>query len=142
MATDRPEGPQNAKGASPDDPIVVEIVSTQLQHFSQVDPPCRGMQLPEGLMLRYAEHESLFFFLKTWVETGKIKTRIFASDNPYERMKAHIGEVITPMFEAKADAVHLQKTEDLLRTWVDFICRDPSGPEFRSFEVRGNPKAH
>jgi hypothetical protein len=113
-----------------------EAVGQQLEHFQNITPPCRGMQLPDGVILRHTLSRSLYFYLRTRVEEGKIKTQIFASDSPYDRQKASIGSVVTPMFEHRSDHVHLEKLEDLIRRWVDFVQEDPdSGPDFQSFQV-------
>src|SRR3954467_10566506 len=102
-----------------DDKVVVEINRHQLERFTGADPRCRGLELPEGLMLRYALSHSLYFYLRTGVKEGKITTHVFASDSPYERQKSPVGEVSTPMFESQADAKHLVKVERLLYAWVD-----------------------
>jgi hypothetical protein len=104
-----------------EDRIVFEVTRNQLQHFTDSDPRCRGLQLPEGLMLRYTLSRALFFYLRSGVRDGRIFTRVFASDDPYDRQKAPIGEVLTPMFEPHADQVHLKKVERLLHAWVDFV---------------------
>jgi hypothetical protein len=136
---ERRDGCSNPSGATAgDDPLVVEIISHQLQHFTGAETGCRGLQLPEGLMLHYAPCRSLYFFLRTWVEGGKIKSCIHATDNPYDRHKAVIGEVSTPLFDANADARHLDRIERLLNAWVDFVRDDADldGPAFRSFTMR------
>jgi hypothetical protein len=101
--------------------IVVEVIHGQLQHFTNIVPPCRGMQLPDGVLLRHTLSPSLYFYLRTKIEDGKIKSRVFASDSPYDRQKAEISEVSTPMFDAKADQDHMEKLERLIREWVDFV---------------------
>jgi hypothetical protein len=60
--------------------------------------------LPDGLLLRYARRDSLYFFLRTWVDSGKILTRAFASDSPYDREETAIGEVLRPMFDPSVKA--------------------------------------
>src|SRR5262245_36097685 len=104
-----------------DDDVVVEVNRTQLQHFTGDDPRCRALQLPEGILLRYNLSESMYFYLRTQIEDGKIATRVFASDSPYEQQKASIGKILTPMFEAKADFNHLEKVKRLLHSWVEFV---------------------
>jgi hypothetical protein len=119
-----------------EDRIAAEVTRRHLQHFVTSDPRCRGMQLPEGLLLRYTLSRALYFYLRTGVRDGKISTRIFASDSPYDRQKTSIGEVLTPMFEAGADATHLRKVEHLLRSWVDFVKESPDDEvAFKAFEV-------
>ena len=123
-----------------DDQVVVEINRHQLERFTGADPRCRGMELPEGLMLRYALSQSLYFYLKTGVKEGKIISQIFASDSPYERQKTRVGEVSTPMFEAQADARHLDKVERMLYSWVDFVKDEvDSGTDFKTFQTDGRP---
>jgi hypothetical protein len=122
--------------ASADDKIVVEVISSQLQHFRNIDPPCRGMELPDGVLLRHTRSRSLYFYLKTVVEDGKIQTQIHASDSPYDRQKARIGSVVTPMFEARSDVVHMEKLERLIRDWVGFVEEEPdSARDFQTFNL-------
>jgi hypothetical protein len=119
-----------------DDRIVVEVIGNQLQHFQKINPPCRGLELPDGILLRHTQSRALFFYLRTTVDNGKIKTQIFASDSPYDRQKAGIGSVVTPMFEAQADYQHLEKLERLIREWVDFVQEAPGGAtDFQTFKV-------
>ena len=114
--------------------MVGEVISAQLEHFRNSDPPCRGVQLPDGILLRHTQSATLYFYLKTVVENGSIRTQVFATDSPYDRQKAAIGIVGTPMFELRADQAHLEKIEDLIRDWVDFVRRDPdSERDFQSF---------
>ena len=121
-----------------DDQVIVEINRHQLERFTGADPRCRGMELPEGLMLRYSLSHSLYFYLRTGVKAGKITTHVFASDTPYDRQKSPVGEVSTPMFESHADEKHLDKVERLLYAWVDFVKEDlDSGPDFKTFEMDG-----
>jgi hypothetical protein len=121
----------------PDDRVVVEVIGSQLQHFRNIDPPCRGLALPDGILLRHTESRSLYFYLRTAVDNGKIKTQVFASDSPYDRQKAGIGSVVTPMFEARADYEHLKKLENLIREWVDFVHEAPDNTsDFQSFTVK------
>ena len=70
------------------------------------------------------------------MEDGKIKTQVFASDSPYDRQKASIGSVITPMFEPRSELAHVEKLETLVRNWVEFVHSElDSGREFQSFKV-------
>ena len=105
--------------------IVREVTRHQVEHFRGADPRCRVMQLPEGLLLRYTLSQALYFYLRTGAAEGRILTRVFASDSPYDPKKHDIGEVATPMFEADADAVHLRKVQRLLTDWVRFVQDDP-----------------
>jgi hypothetical protein len=119
-----------------EDQVAFEVTRRHLQHFTDSDPRCRGLQLPEGLMLRYTLSRALYFYLRTGVRDGKISTRIFASDSPYDPQKTAIGEVLTPMFEPRADSTHLKKVERLLRAWVEFVKEAPDDEvAFKSFEV-------
>jgi hypothetical protein len=125
---------ENGKANAEND--VVEAISQQLEHFRRTEPPCRGMELPDGIILRHAFSRSLYFYLRTKVEDGKIKTQVFASDSPYDRQKASIGSVITPMFEHQSDHSHLEKLEALVRRWVEFVQEDVVlGQDFQSFHV-------
>jgi hypothetical protein len=119
-----------------DDTILHETTRIQVQHFQDADPRCRAMQLPEGVLLRYTLSRSLYFYLRSGVRDGNITTRVFASDSPYDRQKMDIGEVRTPMFSPQADQTHLQKLEQLLRAWIEFVKED-ADPEtsFKSFEL-------
>jgi hypothetical protein len=120
----------------PEDEMVVEVIGHQLEYFRNIEPPCRGLELPDGIVLRHTRSASLYFYLKTRVEDGKILTQVFASDSPYDRQKAAIGSVSTPMFEHLSDQAHLEKLEGLVRAWVDFVQEDPqSGRDFQSFKI-------
>jgi hypothetical protein len=119
-----------------DEDVAVEVIGHQLEHFRQIEPPCRGMELPDGIVLRHTLSESLYFYLRTRVEDGKLKTQVFASDSPYDRQKATIGTVITAMFEQRSELAHLEKLEVLIRQWVDFVRNDQdAGRDFQSFKV-------
>jgi hypothetical protein len=126
----------NGKLVGREDEIVVEVISNQLEHFRNIEPPCRGLELPDGILLRHTQSASLYFYLRTGVDNGKIKTQVFASDSPYDRQRCAIGTVVTPMFEARADHNHLEKLEKLIREWVNFV-RDEPDPrsDFQSFKV-------
>ncbi len=114
--------------------LVGNVISAQLEHFRHTDPPCRGVELPDGVLLRHTQSSSLYFYLKTVVENGAFRTNVFATDSPYDRQKAGIGMVITPMFESGADRTHLEKVETMIRGWVEFVRRDPKGErDFQSF---------
>jgi hypothetical protein len=121
----------------PDDEVsIIGTINTQLQHFRNSDPPCLGLQLPDGILLRHTRSRSLYFYLRTRIDDGKIKTQVYASDSPYERQRASLGEVSTPMFDGEADANHLEKLEGLLRDWVDFVREQPMTiQEFQGFDL-------
>jgi hypothetical protein len=127
----------NQNGQSSNDAQdVVQVISHQLEHFRQIEPPCRGMELPDGIILRHTFSRSLYFYLRTRVEDGKIKTQVFASDSPYDRQKASIGSVMTAMFEERSEHAHLEKLENLIRLWVEFVQDEPNlGHDFHSFKV-------
>ena len=54
-----------------EDEKVIDFVRTQIERFTGVDPHCRALELPEGLMLRYRMAGSLYFYLRTGVKDGK-----------------------------------------------------------------------
>jgi hypothetical protein len=125
----------NGKGRN-EDRIVVEVIGNQLEHFQKINPPCRGLELPDGILLRHTQSASLYFYLRTGVDNGKIKTQVFATDSPYDRQKASIGIVVTPMFEDGADFNHMEKLEHMVRGWVNFVQEDPEhAGDFQSFKV-------
>ena len=116
--------------------IVREVTRHQVEHFRGGDTRCRVMQLPEGLLLRYTLSQALYFYLRTGAAEGRIVTRVFASDSPYDPKKNNIGEVATPMFEGDADALHLRKVQRLLNDWVNFVQNDPDAEEpFTAFPL-------
>jgi hypothetical protein len=121
---------------APENQIVIEATRHQVEHFRGADPRCRVMQVPEGILLRYTLSQALYFYLRTGAADGKIVTRVFASDSPYDPKKNGIGDVSTPMFEPDAEALHLQKLEQLLRSWVNFVRDDPNTAEpFTAFPL-------
>jgi hypothetical protein len=123
----------------PDDAGIMGVISMQLEHFRRSDPPCRGVQLPDGILLRHTLSRSLYFYLRTKVEDGKINTCVYASDSPYDRQKTTIGEVSTSIFIEGADDLQLEKLEKLLRDWVYFVRDEPeSNQEFQGFEFDRN----
>src|SRR5438552_18952843 len=120
-----------------DGQIIEDFNEKHLRHFELVDSRCRGLQLPEGVLLRYTLSKALYFYLRSGVKDGKITTRVYASDSPYDRQKAQIGEVTTPMFEKQADQNHLIKLQKRLRDWVDFVREraDVVDQDFMSFQI-------
>jgi hypothetical protein len=126
---------ENGKSGQNDE-IVAEVINTQLDHFRKITPPCRGLELPDGVLLRHTQSHSLYFYLRSSVENGKLKTMVFATDSPYDRQKANIGAVVTPMFESGCEAKHLEKLEILIRGWVEFVVVQPDQDrDFSSFKV-------
>jgi hypothetical protein len=117
--------------------ILDDFNHKQIIHFELVDSRCRGLQLPEGVLLRYTLSGALYFYLRSGVKEGKITTRVYASDSPYDRQKAQIGEVTTPMFEAQADQNHMVKLQQKLHAWVEFVRdgADDTEQDFMSFQV-------
>ncbi len=92
-------------------------------------------------MLRYVPFQSLYFYLRSSVRDGRIVTRVFATDSPYDRQKTGIGEVTTAMFESRADFVHFNKLEQLLHSWVDFVAEKPEAADgFQSFQMDEKPQ--
>ena len=124
--------------SNPEIEVVERTTQQHIRYFEETDSRCRGMQLPDGLMLRFNLAGTLYFYLRTGVGDGKITSRVFASDSPYEREKAFIGAVATPMFAELADYEHLRKVEKLVRSWVEFVTSsaDPERP-FSTFEMGG-----
>jgi hypothetical protein len=121
---------------SKEERIVTEVVHTQLEHFKKIKPPCRGLELPDGVLLRHTQSQSLYFYLRTCIDNGKIKTLVYATDSPYDRQKANIGCVFTPMFEDGCDFRHLENLERLIRQWVDFVDAQPDQEhDFNSFRL-------
>jgi hypothetical protein len=117
--------------------VVYEVNRAQVQHFS--GSRCRALELPDGVLLRYNLFEALYFYLRTAIKDGKINTRVFATDSPYDREKASIGEVTTPIFESHAEAMHLKKVERLIRSWIDFVGEPEESVEFKSFSLDEQP---
>jgi hypothetical protein len=121
--------------------IVSGISRTQVENFAGADPRCRVLQLPDGILLRYNLSRALYFYLRTGVRDGRILTRVFASDSPYDRQKTCIGEVGTPLFDPQADWQQLEKVRRLLRDWVEFVRDDSDSPEdFRAFAIPDRPQ--
>lgn len=116
--------------------LVTEVINTQLEHFRKINPPCRGVELPDGVLLRHTQSQSLYFYLRSSIDNGKIKTLVYATDSPYDRQKSNIGCVVTPMFEAGCDFRHLEKLEQLVREWVNFVNVQPDQEhDFSSFKI-------
>jgi len=123
--------------------IIVESSRAQLEYFTQADSRCRGVQLPEGVMLRYVSAKSLFFYLRTGLQDGKIVTHVYATDSPYDMQKSCIGAVSTALFDIGtqrfdpfADQTQVRKLENFLNAWVDFIGESTDETErFSSFQL-------
>ncbi|HEX5270330.1 MAG TPA: hypothetical protein VFW33_07585 [Gemmataceae bacterium] len=116
-----------------------EITRNHLVHFTTSDARCRGVELPEGLLLRYTLTKALYFYLRTGIRDGKIFTRVYASDSPYDRQKSPIGDVSTPIFEPRADMAHLVKVQKLLHAWVEFVKESPDDEvAFQNFPIEEN----
>ena len=125
-----------------EDRVITQVNHTQMEHFARNDSNCRVLRMPDGVLLRYTMHPSLYFFLTSENADGNVVTRIFASDSPYERQKIKIGDVKTPMFDhSLSDPDHLKLVESMLRGWVDFIVIDESIPtqDFKVFEMNNRP---
>src|SRR5262245_66572659 len=97
---------ENGKVHSREDQIVFEAISSHLEHFKNIDPPCRGLALPDRILHRNTLATSLHFYLRTGVDNGKIKTHVFATDSPYGHQKFSIDTVVTPIFEPRADHIN------------------------------------
>ena len=116
--------------------IVEEFQHRQLEQLRQADPRCRVMEMPDGVLLRYTLAQSLYFYLRSRVEDGKLNTRVWASDSPYDRQKAHVGDVATPMFKPEAEANHMRRVLGLLRDWVRFVADEAQqDSEFVAFHL-------
>jgi hypothetical protein len=129
------------------DKMLIESYRAQLEYFTSAHPRCRGLQLPEGIMLRYHQEHSLYFYLRTRMDDGKIITQVYGTDSPYDMQKSQIGEVKTPLFDVMhthqfdpdADRTHLTKLEKLVNDWVDFISEAAEeGDRFSSFHIAPN----
>lgn len=128
--------PSTGSGSSSGDEEQASAANhNQLAHFTE--RKCQGVELPEGVLLRYNQgNEPMYFFLRTTVIQGKICTSIYASDNPYEKEKSAIGELKTAMFEEDADVLHLEKVEKAVRDWIMFVSPSEDNAEpFASFSM-------
>src|SRR5262245_16197844 len=134
----RPGGTPMQQDAQTNGPPAAPATPARIQkeHFESADPRCRSLELPEGLLLRYAAARSLYFYLRSGVQDGSITTAVYASDSPYDRQKALIGAVATPMFQGEADLEHLRRVEALVRSWVEFVKDPDAGEDFRSFPLQ------
>jgi hypothetical protein len=108
-----------------EDRLISRVHRTQADHFEHSDANCRAVRMPDGVLLRYTLHPSLFFFLGSENIDGFVITRVYASDTAYERQKIKLGEISTPMFDqSESDPNHLQQVESLLRSWMEFVTED------------------
>jgi hypothetical protein len=122
--------------AGGDEQLAHKVTHNHLIHFTSSDPRCRGLELPEGILLRYTLSHALYFYLHTGIREAKIWTRVFASDSPYDRQKAMIGDVLTPIFDPRADLTHLMKVQQLVLAWVEFVKESPDDEvAFKNFSV-------
>ena len=87
--------------AGPNDQVLERTVRIQLRRFEESDARCRGVQLPDALLLRFDRAEALFFRLRSGVTDGRLVSRVFASDSPYHPEQAFIGEVLTPLLAGR-----------------------------------------
>ena len=105
--------------------VINKVSENQLAHFDESEKVA-AVQLPKGVMLRYNLAESLYFYLETLVDGGKIITRVYAANNPYDKDK----RVMVTTF---ARLVRRQAAEfqgRALRT-LDCDARRPSAPASR-----------
>ena len=99
-----------------EDKVVNKVTTDQLQHFANGQSGVHGIELPKGVMLRYNLASALYFFLETGVNDGDIRTCVFASDSPYDKVnRVLVSEVRTPMFQDNANETHSTKVEDAVR---------------------------
>lgn len=132
-----------------DDSVLAEVNQSQLRYFTTADQRCRGLELPEGILLRYNMAKSLYFYLRTSVEDGAVITKAYSSDTPFDYRKVVIGEVSTPMFDKKShqfdgdvDRKQIEKLRTLLHAWVNFIADTAAASfAFSSFSMESQPKS-
>lgn len=122
-----------------EDKVVNKVTTDQLQHFANGQSGVHGIELPKGVMLRYNLATALYFFLETGVNDGDIRTCVFASDSPYDKVnRVLVSEVRTPMFQDNANEIHSTRVEDAVHDWVRFVSEevevDESQP-FTSFQM-------
>ncbi|MEK6233281.1 MAG: hypothetical protein N2C14_01065, partial [Planctomycetales bacterium] len=60
-----------------DEETASKVSENQLANFTEDNDKCAGVQLPKGVMLRYNLAESLYFYLETNVDGGRLKTVVF-----------------------------------------------------------------
>lgn len=113
---------------APEEPVSV-LAQYQLQHFTSIEPKCKGVELAEGILLRYRSEKPLFFFLRSFVEGEEIVTRIFSSDSAFDKEKTFVRELRTTNRERCADVVHLEQIERTLRDFVIFVADLADGEE-------------
>ena len=122
-----------------EDKVVNKVTTDQLQHFANGQSGVHGIELPKGVMLRYNLASALYFFLETGVNDGDIRTCVFASDSPYDKVnRVLVSEVRTPMFQDNANETHSTKVEDAVHDWVRFVSEDIEVDEsqpFTSFQM-------
>lgn len=105
----------------PEEKAASQASRQQLSHLTSIEPQCRGVEVAEGILLRYLGEEPLYFFLRTTVQLGELVTRVYASDTPFEREQEFIRELRTPSSEPQADKAHLAKVEQVVRDYVIFV---------------------
>jgi hypothetical protein len=113
--------PPQGQGATPEEKAASQASREQLTHLTSIEPQCHGVEVAEGILLRYLGEEPLYFFLKTSIVLGEIVTRIYSSDTPFEREQEFIRELRSPAGNPGADQAHLAKIEQVLHDYVIFV---------------------
>lgn len=118
--------------------MVNRVTQNQLAQFADKRDKCAGIQLPKGVMLRYNLAESLYFYLESGVDGGKIRTCVYASSSPYEKTnRVMVGEIATPIFDEETaedcNVVHSRKVESAVNDWIDFVSDDVEADESAPF---------
>lgn len=99
---------------------VANAIGQQLEHFRNMSPRCRGVELPDGIILCPAPTQSLYFYLRTRAEGDEIMTQVFASDSPYDRQKAAIGSAFMSRTDYKS-SLFINSINNLMNDWIEFI---------------------
>ena len=123
--------------------VIDKASKNQLAAFTEDREKCAGIQLPKGVMLRYNLAESLYFYLETGVDGGKLKTSVFASNSPYEKAnRVMVSEIATPIFDEQTNedcnVVHSRKVEGAVNDWIAFVDDNAEADEdapFTSFAL-------
>lgn len=109
------------QGATPEEKAAAQASRQHLSHLTSIEPHCHGVEVAEGILLRYLGEVPLYFFLKTSLVLGEIVTRIYSSDTPFEREQEFVRELRSPSGDPGADKAHLAKIEQVLHDYVIFV---------------------
>jgi hypothetical protein len=113
--------PPKEQGVTPEEKAASQSSREQLSHLTSIEPHCHGVEVAEGILLRYLGEVPLYFFLRTSVVHGEIVTRIYSSDTPFEREQEFIRELRSPAGDPGADKAHLARIEQVLHDYVIFV---------------------